>query len=776
MTDVTLGTAPRAYRQRATRWASTALVVLVGCGAAGSTLYLKTLGERAINGERTLQQISTELYLQDGLEWRAISGRSDVEELGDLLDQSEARIAALLPVAVGRGLTPQRAASIATAGARYHQAVDAELALLKAGDDEEAVEYDEANVDPAFVTAVDELTRQSTWLDGRAVVAKRLSDGGVVLTVIVALGMTGLIQRRRKVADVQRRAERRSEARYHALVDQSSDLVLVTDREGGLSYISPSAQRRFGALTHLSEALHPDDRQLVLVALAASTPGDSHGDARLDGRLGSDTAGWRNYELSIQDLFADPAVGGIVLTGRDVTERHAMQHEMTHRALHDTLTGLPNRALLADRFEQALLTARREETAAGLLLIDLDRFKEINDTLGHHVGDELLVQIGPRLAESLRGSDTIARLGGDEFAVLLPATDGIASVVAVAEKLRSALEAPFVVGDLTLQVEASFGAVISGLHGEDAATLLQRADIAMYVAKERSLGVFAYDPATDGHTPERLALLGDLRRALEGDELVLYYQPQIDLATNGIRAVEALIRWNHPTRGLVFPDGFIPLAEHTGLIGPLTRYVLDSALAQVRRWMDAGEPLQVSVNLSARNLLDEHLHEQVAGLLAAHGVPASLLVVEVTESAIMTDPVRAGEVLNRLHGIGVKIAVDDFGVGYTSLGQLKNLPIAELKIDKSFVMTMTEDRSNALIVNSVVDLGHNLGMVTVAEGVENVGAMAALIAHGCDVGQGYHYSRPLPAAAFDEWRAAWTCGGRQQPRSRDGSSPVPTTY
>jgi diguanylate cyclase (GGDEF)-like protein len=435
-----------------------------------------------------------------------------------------------------------------------------------------------------------------------------------------------------------------------------------------------------------------------------------------------------------------------------------MQHEMTHRALHDTLTGLPNRALLAERFEQALLTARREQTSVGLLLIDLDRFKEINDTLGHHVGDELLVQIGPRLVESLRGSDTIARLGGDEFAVLLPAANGIESVVAVAEKLQSALEAPFIVGDLTLQVEASIGAVISGLHGDDAVTLLQRADIAMYVAKERSLGVFAYDPAADGHTPERLALLSDLRRALEGDELVLHYQPQIDLVTNEIRAVEALVRWNHPTRGLVFPDGFIPLAEHTGLIGPLTRYVLDSALAQARRWMDAGMPLQVSVNLSARNLLDEQLHDQVAGLLAAHGVPASLLLLEVTESAIMTEPVRAGEVLNRLNRIGVKIAVDDFGVGYTSLGQLKNLPIAELKIDKSFVMTMTDDRSNALIVHSVVDLGHNLGMVTVAEGVENVGAEAALIARGCDVGQGYYYSRPLPATAFDEWRAAWTRG------------------
>src|SRR5664280_1449363 len=271
---------------------------------------------------------------------------------------------------------------------------------------------------------------------------------------------------------------------------------------------------------------------------------------------------------------------------------------------------------------------------------------------------------------------------------------------------------------LDVQVEASVGVVLSGEHGADATTLQQRADIAMYVAKSQNLGVFAYDPAVDGHSPAKLALLGDLRRALDRNELVLHYQPKVSISTGDVIGAEALVRWQHPDRGLVPPDDFIPLAEHTGLIGPLTRYVLDSALGQIRAWADAGRPLTVAVNLSARNLLDERLPAMVAELLTVHGVPAALLELEVTESALMTEPGRAQRLLERLARLGVAISVDDFGAGYTSLGQLKDLPVRELKVDRSFVTTMTQDRSNALIVHSVVDLGHNLGLTIVAEGVE----------------------------------------------------------
>jgi diguanylate cyclase (GGDEF)-like protein len=442
--------------------------------------------------------------------------------------------------------------------------------------------------------------------------------------------------------------------------------------------------------------------------------------------------------------------------------------QAVHDSMHDALTGLPNRALLADRFGQALRANVRSRTCSALLLIDLDRFREINDTFGHHYGDELLTQVGPRLAGALRNADTVARLGGDEFAVLLPDAQSVHDATAVAAKLRAVLEKPFRVEGVDLDVEASVGVVLSGEHGDDPTTLLQRADIAMYVAKAQNLGVFVYDPDVDRHSPAKLALLGDLRRALDGGELILHYQPKVSISTGDVVGAEALVRWQHPDRGLIFPDAFIPLAERTGLIGPLTRRVLEIALGQVRTWADVGMPLAVSVNLSARNLLDERLPGMVAELLVANGVPAALLELEVTETALMTEPVRAQRLLQQLSALGVRISIDDFGAGYTSLGQLKNLPIDELKIDRSFIMTMTEDKSDALIVRSVVDLGHNLGLTIVAEGVETALAQAALRDLGCDVAQGYHLCRPVSAAAFETW-----CTGRRITPVPDGLAPEP---
>jgi len=439
-----------------------------------------------------------------------------------------------------------------------------------------------------------------------------------------------------------------------------------------------------------------------------------------------------------------------------ITRRHrrllsAERARAVYASGHDTLTGLPNRALLADRVGQALRTNDRAGTHTALLLIDLDRFKDINDTFGHHYGDGLLTQIGPRLAGVLRGEDTIARLGGDEFAVLLPTVTSVADATAVATKLQLALHAPFRVHNIDLDVEASIGIVVSGAHGQDPTTLLRHADIAMYVAKDHNLGVCAYDPAIDRYSPAKLVLLGDLRRALDNDQLVLHYQPKIDISSGAVVGAEALIRWQHPQHGLLSPDAFIPLAEHTGLIGPLTRHVLDTALAQAGLWARAGWALPIAVNLSARNLADHHLPAQVSELLTAHQVPAELLQLEVTETAIIADPARAQHVLQQLSDLGIRISLDDFGAGYTSLGQLKTLPVSELKIDRSFVTTMTEDRSNTLIVRSVIDLGHDLGLTIVAEGVENQHTLTALAAYGCDIAQGYHHARPLNAANFTTW-------------------------
>ncbi len=432
---------------------------------------------------------------------------------------------------------------------------------------------------------------------------------------------------------------------------------------------------------------------------------------------------------------------------------HNQRERALHDSLHDQLTGLPNRALLADRFDQALRAGRRQNLCVGFLLIDLDRFKEVNDTLGHRFGDRLLTQIGPRLATVLRDMDTVARLGGDEFAVVLPTVDSVSGVMAVAARLRDALSAPFDVEGIEVAVEASIGVAVSGVHGDDMATLLQRADIAMYIAKEQGIGVLAYDPGLDDHSPERLGLLGEMRRALDQDELVLHYQPQIVVRTGEICGAEALVRWQHPTRGLVPPDEFIPLAEHTALIGPLTLRVLDLALAQIRAWLDAGYRVPVAVNISARNLLDESLEREILERLEHHRVPANLLEVEITESAIMTEPERAKDMLTRLHESGIRIAIDDFGAGYTSLARLKDLPVSELKVDKSFVISMDTDASNALIVQSVVELSHNLGLTAVAEGVESEGALTVLARYGCDTAQGYHISHPLAPEAFLVWHA-----------------------
>jgi diguanylate cyclase (GGDEF)-like protein len=422
-----------------------------------------------------------------------------------------------------------------------------------------------------------------------------------------------------------------------------------------------------------------------------------------------------------------------------------------HQATHDALTGLPNWELLRDRLEQALAAATRSDGEMAMLLIDLDRFKEINDTLGHSYGDKLLRQVGPRLQSVLREGDTVARLGGDEFAVLLPLVDGAGEAERVAERLREALHRPFDVDGVALDVEASIGIVVSPWHGTDTEALLRNADIAMYAAKDVKAGAVVFRPDEHVSAPARLTVLGDLRRALEGDgELFLHYQPKYTLDGERIEGAEALLRWQHPTEGLIPPGDFIPAAEGTGIILRLTERVLDMALAQMRTWIDAGHAVPVAVNLSTRCLLDAGLPDLVARLLAVHRVPAALLRLEVTESAVMGDSTRCTEVLQRLHALGVRLSIDDFGTGYSSMSHLRRLPVDELKIDRSFVLGMTTTQQDAVLVRTAIDLGHNLGLTVVAEGVEGAEHVTALRALGCDIAQGYHYARPMVGERMSE--------------------------
>jgi diguanylate cyclase (GGDEF)-like protein len=418
-----------------------------------------------------------------------------------------------------------------------------------------------------------------------------------------------------------------------------------------------------------------------------------------------------------------------------------------HQALHDALTGLPNRELFRDRIDQAIRASRRSGEVAVVMIMDLDHFKEINDTLGHHHGDLLLQEVSHRLEAALRDSDTVARLGGDEFGVLLPRVANSQDATNVAQQLLVALREPFVLEGMRLEIDASIGIALHPVHGEDVETLNQRADIAMYSAKQAGRGYQIFEPELDRHSPRRLALAGGLRSAINQGEIKLYYQPKADLRTGQIVGVEALARWDHPEFGIVGPSEFVPIAEQTGLITPLTSHVLDVALRQIRSWSDSGLELTIAVNLSARSFLDTQLAVEIPRLLARWEVKAEQLELEITESMLMTDPARAEATLTRLSQIGLTLSVDDFGTGYSSLANLKRLPVDVIKIDKSFVMEMAVDASDAAIVRSTVDLAHNLGLRVVAEGVESEDAWRHLEALGCDYAQGYFLSRPLPADA-----------------------------
>jgi diguanylate cyclase (GGDEF)-like protein len=441
----------------------------------------------------------------------------------------------------------------------------------------------------------------------------------------------------------------------------------------------------------------------------------------------------------------------VVLTPilRRVTRRLRRQmEEIEYRALYDDLTGLPNRTLFRDRIEQAILAARRVDASAAVVLLDVDRFKEVNDTLGHETGDQLLVELGGRLRDLARASETVARLGGDEFGVLLP-TGSVDDATQLAARIHAALEEPFVLGELPLEVAASIGVVAYPDLGINVDTLLQHADVAMYVAKESHARTAVYDPEQDTNDAARLALAGELRRAIENHELVVYYQPKADLASGRIVGSEALVRWQHPDRGLVPPNEFIPIAERTGLIKPLSRYVLAAALAQCAAWNDDGHDVHVSVNLTIPDLLDLDLPDRIAALLAETGTGSEHLELEITESTILADPFRVRDVLNRLNEMGLRLAIDDFGTGYSSLAYLKRLPVQTIKIDRSFVMAMDESPSDATIVRSTIDLGRNLGLDVVAEGVETQEAWDALHRQGCTLAQGYFISRPVPAEELE---------------------------
>jgi diguanylate cyclase (GGDEF)-like protein/PAS domain S-box-containing protein len=553
-------------------------------------------------------------------------------------------------------------------------------------------------------------------------------------------------------------------ARFEATFASAVTGMVLIDLDGRIIDSNPAIQRLLGQAhcklegRRLSEFVAPEDRRKTRAAYKRMIAKDESS-LRMQHRfLGRDgEVLWVDVSASlVRDSELRKSFAIVMI--QDDTQRKQAEAALVsqaqlneYQALHDALTGLANRTLFRENVDHAIKAGCRNDCGAAVLVMDLDGFKEINDTLGHPAGDELLVQVGQRLHAALRDADTVARLGGDEFGVLLPDVRRPDEVVLAVERLQATIEHPIELQGLSLSLEASIGIALYPEDGTNVETLLRCADGAMYQAKEEKSGWAFYDGSRLRRDTSRLTLMGELRQALDRRELVLYYQPKAALADGKVHAVEALLRWEHPHRGLVPPDEFIPTAQQTGLIKPLTLYVIDAALRQCRSWQNDGLRLAISVNLSARNLLDPDLPGLVAGMLERWDVEPSLLAFEITESAMLHDPARTQLILERLAVMGIRLSIDDFGTGYSSLAHLKRLPVSEIKVDRSFVMNMEQDPDDATIVRSTIELARNLGLDVVAEGVESERAWQRLKTLGCTTAQGYYLSRPVPAPELQIW-------------------------
>ena len=555
-------------------------------------------------------------------------------------------------------------------------------------------------------------------------------------------------------------ALRDSEMRTNAILDNVSDAIVMVDERGRIVSANRAVTQIFGHAVEetigesftLMVAPEHDGHFHALEAAGRVSPVD----LLIPGR-GTDMNGRHRdgtifpVEVECRRMAHGDATFTLAVV-RDVSERRAHTAALEHQALHDGLTGLANRRLFGQQILQALAAAKRGGEPRSVLVLDLDGFKHVNDTLGHDHGDALLKEVGMRLRAVLRESDVVARLGGDEFAVLPEGSCDLVSAEAVAWKIQQACEPPFLLGDEPVQIAASVGIALYPEHGDNAADLLRRADLAMYEAKRSSSAHAVFDPAHEKRLARHLALLGDLRHCLAREELEVHYQPKIHLATREVSGVEALVRWRHPTLGLLPPGGFIPEAERLEMIGPLTRWVLDETLRQQRAWGDEGLDLTVAVNIAAGSLREgSDLPASVGELLAKWDAEPERLILELTEGALIETG--APDALDALHAMGVKLSIDDFGTGYSSLTYLQRLPVDELKIDRSFVTNLHTGSDEAMIVRSTIDLAHNLGFDVVAEGVEDGAVLELLAGYGCDSVQGYFISRPSPAVDFVSWLA-----------------------
>ena len=553
------------------------------------------------------------------------------------------------------------------------------------------------------------------------------------------------------------KVSRQSEERFRALVQNTSDVILIISKDGRLKYQSPAAETVWGygldelVGQNVATLIHPSDkapyhdisRQLL------QTPRSSKS---TEIQFRTSDGSWRSASLTLTNLIDEPGVEGLVATIHDITERKSFEEQLTRHAFHDSLTGLPNRLLFRDRLDQALARVTRQNGQAGLLFLDIDNFKQINDSLGHGAGDELIEQTAQRLKQCVLGEDTVARLGGDEFVILLDYLCHEEEAVSLANRILASFRQPFRFGGRDYVISVSIGIVTRGADHGGAENMLRDADSAMYHAKASGGGRFTmFDPAMQTDGLARLELENELREAINRCELLLHYQPIVELDGSRIRAAEALVRWQHPVRGLVAPLDFIPLAEETGLIVPIGRWVLEQACHQAAAWQalyPRTPPLTISVNLSLRQFQDPGLLDDVKRALSQSGLPPACLQLEITESAIMRDVEATISTMQQLKELGIQLALDDFGTGYSSLAYLKRLPLDVLKIDRSFVNGIGIGREDQAIVKTIIALASSLNLSTTAEGIETDGQSALLHDWACEHGQGYHFSRPLSSTDF----------------------------